>query len=244
MDGDRVSDGAREVGVRQERLQRVRSALRRVVHGDLADSLCPTCTGVLSVSGAAVVVTSEQTHRGLLCSSDDVARALEDLQDTVGQGPSIDAYRRGAAVAEPDLATPRRTRWEAFTAPALDLGASAVFAFPMRIGAARLGVVSLYQKHPGDLSEDQYADARTVADLVTDAIIALQAAAPPGDLATPLDVIPSDRAELHQATGMVAAHLEIGAGEALVRLRARAYADGRPLLDVARDVVARRLRLD
>jgi hypothetical protein len=116
-------------------------------------------------------------------------------------------------VAEPHLADPRSIRWEAFTAPALALGAAAVFAFPMRVGAVRLGVVSLYQTKSGDLSEEQYGDARTVADVVTDAIVALQAAAPLGDLATPLDVIGSDRVQLHQATGIVAAHLGIGAGE-------------------------------
>lgn len=237
-----MRDGAGEEGLGRERLQRLRNELFGVVHGDLEHRLCRTCAAVLSVSGVAVAVTSGATHRGLLCSSDDVARALEDLQDTVGQGPAIDAYRRGVSVAEPDLSDRRRVRWEAFAGPALALGASAVFAFPLRVGAVRLGVVSLYQKQPGDLSEDQYADARAVADVVTDGIVALQAAAAPGDLAAPLDVIRSDRAELHQATGMVAAHLEISAGEALVRLRARAYADGRPLLDVARDVVARRLR--
>ena len=239
-----MNDGAGEGRLARERLQRVRSALFGVVNKDLEDGLCSTCATELAVSGVAVVVTSAGAHRGLLCSSDDVARGLEDLQDTVGQGPSIDAYRGGVTVAEPHLADPRRVRWEAFTGPALALGASAVFAFPMRVGAVRLGVVSLYQEQPGDLSERQYADARAVAEVVTDAIVALQAAVPAGDLATPLDVIRSDRAEVHQATGMVAAHLEIGAGEALVRLRARAYAEGRPLLDVARDVVARQLRLD
>jgi hypothetical protein len=238
-----VSDGAGTEGLGRERLRRVRSALSGFVEKDSEHALCPTCAAVLEVSGVAVAVASEGAHRGLLCSSDTVARALEDLQDTVGQGPSIDAYRGGVTVSEPRLADPRRVRWEAFTPPARALGAAAVFAFPMRLGAVRLGVVSLYQKRPGDLSENQYADARAVADVVTDAVVALQAAAPRGDLATPLEVIGSDRAELHQATGMVAAQLGVGVGEALVRLRARAYADGRSLVEVARDVVARRLRL-
>ena len=49
------------------------------------------------------------------------------------------------------------------------------------------------------------------------------------------------RAEVHQATGMVLAQLEISAQEAFVRLRAHAFATRRPLADVAGDVVARRL---
>ena len=49
---------------------------------------------------------------------------------------------------------------------------------------------------------------------------------------------------VHQASGMVAAQLEIGVGEALVRLRAYAFANDRSLSEVAEDVVARRLRLE
>ncbi len=49
---------------------------------------------------------------------------------------------------------------------------------------------------------------------------------------------------VHQATGMVAAQLEVSVGQALVRLRAYAFGNDRPLTDVARDVVARKLRFD
>ncbi len=42
---------------------------------------------------------------------------------------------------------------------------------------------------------------------------------------------------------MLAAQLDIDLAEALARLRARAYADDRPLYDVSVDVVTRALRL-
>ena len=100
-----------------------------------------------------------------------------------------------------------------------------------------------YQGRPGCLSEDQYADALATADVVTHAVLALQADAPPGVLAAALERVGADRAEVYQASGMVAARLGVGVGEALVRLRAHAYAEARPLVEIARDVVARRLRL-
>jgi AmiR/NasT family two-component response regulator len=52
------------------------------------------------------------------------------------------------------------------------------------------------------------------------------------------------RAEVSQATGMVMAQLGIDAAEALVRLRAHAYATDRSAVDVARDILDRRLRLE
>jgi DNA-binding GntR family transcriptional regulator len=51
------------------------------------------------------------------------------------------------------------------------------------------------------------------------------------------------RAEIDQATGMVSEQLDVAIGEAFVRLRAYAYAQERRLSEVARDIVARRLRL-
>ncbi|MCA1822134.1 MAG: ANTAR domain-containing protein, partial [Pseudonocardia sp.] len=51
-----------------------------------------------------------------------------------------------------------------------------------------------------------------------------------------------DRAEIYQATGMVLAQLGISVTDALARIRAYAFAEQRPLGDVAHDVVSRRLR--
>ena len=50
--------------------------------------------------------------------------------------------------------------------------------------------------------------------------------------------------ELFQAQGMVMVQVRVSIGEAMVRMRAYAYAQDRRLSDVARDIVARRLRFD
>jgi hypothetical protein len=50
-------------------------------------------------------------------------------------------------------------------------------------------------------------------------------------------------AEIDQATGMLTEQLSIGIADAFSRLRAYAYARDLRLTDVARDIVARRLRL-
>ncbi|GHD39393.1 ANTAR domain-containing protein [Streptomyces galbus] len=50
--------------------------------------------------------------------------------------------------------------------------------------------------------------------------------------------------EVHQAVGMVMAQLGVAADEALARLRARAFAQGRTLMDAAHDLVGRRQGFD
>jgi AmiR/NasT family two-component response regulator len=56
-----------------------------------------------------------------------------------------------------------------------------------------------------------------------------------------LDHALAHRAEVHQATGMVLVQLGIGPADALARMRAHAFVNQRLLIDVARDVVDRRL---
>ena len=53
---------------------------------------------------------------------------------------------------------------------------------------------------------------------------------------------PLDHTEVYQATGMVMAQLDVPAEAALSRLRAYAFVHDRTIDDIARDVVARRLR--
>jgi hypothetical protein len=58
------------------------------------------------------------------------------------------------------------------------------------------------------------------------------------------DWLSDSRPEIHQATGMISVQLGVGIAEAFSRLRARAFAQGRPLSELAADVVARRRRFD
>jgi hypothetical protein len=102
----------------------------------------------------------------------------------------------------------------------------------------------LYWDRPGPLSDEQHADALVMADIVAQALLAIQANAPPGKLAAELAVGADFHYVVHQASGMVAAQLEVDVGQALIRLRAYAFGHDRPLAEVAKDIVARRLRFD
>ena len=203
--------------------------------------LCDVCAEVVVVTGAGVMLMSGDVPSGSACSSNDVSTRIEDLQYTLGEGPCVDAYHQGRPVREPDLADPDVTRWAAFAGPAVDAGARAVFGFPMQVGAIRLGALNLYRDRPGALDDDQHADAMVMADVAARAVLAMQAQAPPGALAEDLEAGSDFHFIVHQAAGMVSAQLEVSITEALVRLRARAFANDRPLTDVALDVVSRGL---
>ena len=146
------------------------------------DRLCALCASVTAMSGASIMLMSDEM-RGSVCSTDDVAHQIEELQYTLGEGPSVDAYRFEQPVIEPDLAHARAPRWPVFTPLALEAGARAVFGFPLLIGVVRLGALSLYRVAAGPLSDDQHADALVMADVAARAVLAMQANAPPGEIA-------------------------------------------------------------
>jgi ANTAR domain len=147
-------------------------------------------------------------------------------------------------VLEPDLAHPVMARWLAFSGPAIDAGVGAIFGFPLRVGAVRLGALNLYCDQPRLLSDEQHADALVMADVVSRAVLALQADAPPGKLAVALEIDADFQYVVHQASGIVAVQLDVNVGQAFIRLKAYAFGNGRPLAEVAEDVVARKLRFD
>jgi hypothetical protein len=74
-------------------------------------------------------------------------------------------------------------------------------------------------------------------------VLEAQAGAPPDAMAAELEIGADFHFAVHNAAGMVSAQLAISVTEALIRLRAFAFTNDRLLTDVAKDVIARRLRL-
>ena len=176
-----------------------------------------------------------------------VGGELEDLQFTLGQGPGPDAVAAGTPVLVPDLAAVG-LRWPQFAPAAAQLGVRAVFALPLRIGAISVGVLVAHRVTPGFLADGELADAAALADAVTVLLVHQQNAGADPAGHTESGPLPgwarpaTYRAQVHQATGMISAQLGVGLPEALVRLRAHAYAEDRLIAEVAADVVALRLR--
>jgi hypothetical protein len=227
------------------RILRIRAELL-AASGDGRSSgrLCDVSAGIVGMTGAGVMLMSGDVPRGSLCTTDEVSTLIEELQYTLGEGPCVDAYQQDRVVLEPDLADPPIPRWLAFTPRAVAAGARAVFAFPLRVGTVRLGALNLYRAQPGPLTDDQHADGLVMADVTAHWVLDRQAGARPGAVAEELDRGADFHFIVHNAAGMVAVQLEVSLTEALVRLRAYAFGNDRVLRDVARDVVARRLRFE
>lgn len=202
------------------------------------------CVEMLGVTGAGISMVTSAGNHGVVCATDEVSAKIEDLQLTLGEGPCIDSVRGGSPVLISDLGALgdfSGERWPAFLEGAGAAGVRAVFAFPLRIGAISVGAMDLYRDEPGDLAADELPAALMAADAAAYALLHLDIP-PDGTAPGGSDLGAAYHPQVHQATGMVQVQLGVSTNEAFVRLRARAFATDRSLVDLAGDVVGRRIR--
>ena len=200
------------------------------------DRVCRIAALTLGVEGLAVTLSSRTGIRAVIGGSNDVARRIEALQLTLGEGPCTHATSTRAPVMAPDVLAPTEFRWPLFVRALDGLPVRAVYAVPMVVGAVAVGSLDVYSSEPGGLARLDTTEMTDLAAAVVVAVLALRGTGTPeGQVA--FDVDPA----VYQATGMVAAAMNSPTGDALDRLRALAFLDGRLLEDVARDVVEGRL---
>jgi hypothetical protein len=224
-----------------DRLGKLESLLGRVgTDMQALERLCVGSVDHLSASGAGVSVVTASGTREIIFATDGVSAKIEELQVSLGEGPCIDAWSSRLPVIEEDLSRTSPERWPMFVPAARAAGAAAVFAMPLQVGFSRVGALDLYRDVPGGLSAADLTDAARLGDAVTHILLQLE----PYDVGADAKMGPTLSAEIYQAAGMVTVQLDVEITEALARLRAHAYAEGRPLWEVARDIVARRLRIE
>ncbi|MET0461467.1 MAG: GAF domain-containing protein [Ilumatobacteraceae bacterium] len=221
---------------------RVAIALARQVAQSPNARWCLACVEVLAVSGAGITLMGG-AESGPLCVSNPQVGALEDLQFDVGEGPCRDAHMSGRPVNVPSLDRSASQRWPSFVELAEVSGIGAVFAYPLQVNGVGVGVLTLYQAEPGALTAAQHDDCLVMAEVLGATILSLQADEPAGELAAGLETAVAYRAEIYQASGVVAVQLAIPPSEAVVRIRGYAYAMSRPVAAVAADILNHVLRL-
>ena len=214
------------------------------------ERLCRNCVQAVSVDGGSIALVSSHGSRVGLGATDTMAAELEEIQMTLGEGPYLDAASSLSPVQVPNFADPATStaeRWPFLAKEVARLDVCALFGFPVSLGNVPVGTVGLYRRSPGPLSAAQLEDTLTAVDDIAASLLdqdtwtevasrtpTEQDAPVPLGTGTPL---------VHQAAGMAMIQLDVGIEEAMALLRATAFAEGKALVDLAREVVERRLRL-
>jgi hypothetical protein len=216
---------------------------------DAADRLCEACVNLIDIDAAAISLVFDGAIAGTLGSSGTSARGYDELQFTLGEGPCLDSVANRLPVLIADLADLADNRWSAYGPAMLANGIRFVIAMPVVVAGEHVGALDLFRAEPGQLNAAQFSGAGVAAELAGIPLLDLmegdmQAAAGDPNSNAWAELNALSRAEVSQATGMLIAQLGVGPTEALMRLRAHAYATGRTATEVARDILDRRLRLE
>ncbi|WP_052707111.1 ANTAR domain-containing protein [Streptomyces rubellomurinus] len=248
-------------------LTRIAQIMAEAVNGPgrpaLPERLCTACVEALAVEAASITLMADTGHRAGVWASDRRARRMEERQFSLGEGPGVDAFRGRSPVAVADLLAPDEVRWPVLVAAlapadsghpdpdhpdpddadADHQGLRSVYASPLHLGSASIGVLSLYRSAPGVPGAEEAADIQVAATSVTLAIVgSFMTPSGEGPVQPWLDDPPVNGVEVDQAVGMVMVQLGVSAGETLDRLRAHAFAHDREIDEVAHEVVLRQLR--
>ncbi len=164
--------------VNEDKLSAVLSDFARTLVTDfpiqgILDHLVERIVEVLPVTSAGVTLISADMAPRFIAASDKSALCFERLQTEIGQGPCLEAYESGEAVAVCDLRTD--DRFPKFAPAAVAAGLAAVFTFPLRQGDGCLGALDLYRDTPGELDQYDMAAAQTLADVAAAYLINAQA---------------------------------------------------------------------
>ena len=214
-----------------------------------ANRLCEACVELFDVDAAAISLVFDGANAATLGHSGGPARQYDELQFIVGEGPCLDSVSSGRPVLVVDLADRGESRWPLYGPAMLEMNIRGVFAMPVVVAGEYVGALDLFRSNPGHLTAAQFAGAMLAGDMagvpmldLVEGDLLAAASDPATDAWSELTSL--TRTEVGQATGMLVAQLDIEPAEALVRLRAHAYATRRSATEVARDVLDRRLRLE
>jgi hypothetical protein len=205
-------------------------------------ALCEVAVEFLELDGSGIALSSDDNVLTTLCTSDPLAQELMDLEVIVGEGPATHASQHGA-IEVPNLLN-ATFRWPLYSPHALDLGVRAVFGFEVRLGAIRFGALNLLRKRSGPLSGTQVSDGYLMASVIARSILSQQAGVTSEDLSGEIGVTSTLDFSVHQAAGMIAIQGSMSVRDALVTLRAHAFASNCQLSELAERVVSRETRFE
>lgn len=208
-------------------------------------NLCRPFLAIAPVTGASVSVLAGSSGQTTMCSSDATSALLDELQFDLGEGPCWQALATRLPVLAPRVRVEESTAWPVFSqalrSDPRNSNVHAIYAFPLAVGSLDIGAVDLYSTQQGDLTITQVSNVLELAGLtawqvlrriLTDGTQGMESEDATG---------PGSRREVHQATGMVLAQMDISAADAALLLRAHAFSTGRSVRAVASDVLARRI---
>jgi GAF domain-containing protein len=203
---------------------------------ELLTLLTHRCAELFDAGAAGILLGDQRGSLQVVAASTEQARLLELFQLQSDEGPCLECFSTGRAIAVGDLET--ITRWPRFGREAQHAGFRAVNAFPLRLRDVIIGTLNLFMFDPVLFSADELSLCQALADVATIAILQNQAAARAETVGSQLQRALDSRIAIEQAKGILAERFGVEMGVAFAHMRRHARNTNQRLSDLAADVVA------
>ncbi|MHC5796506.1 GAF and ANTAR domain-containing protein [Lacisediminihabitans sp. FW035] len=201
-------------------------------------SLCTPFLAITRATGASISFLGASTAHSTICASDETAAHLDELQFDLGEGPCWEAMRSHLPALHSHIQDEDEPTWPEFARAIKGRPVGAMFAFPLLVSSLEIGAVDLYTAAAGAMSTEAIADASSLASLAAWQVLR-RVLTDQEDTSDEGSIY--SRREVHQATGMVIAQLDVTAEDALLLLRAHAFSRSLSVREIAAEIVERRL---
>jgi hypothetical protein len=194
---------------------------------------------VANADGAAVTLFGPGMVETLTVVSDGAAKAAQDLEFALGEGPARETVTGRRPVLAVGIRL--RRRWPNYGPAVERLGIHSIAAVPVGPAREPLGALTLFGPH----HHEDFENLRLLGGTVAAMLVPDEESDGPEECLSqgPLLAEADHRAVVHQAAGMLSVQISCTVSDALALIRARAFADDISIESIAADIVGHRLRL-
>lgn len=174
--------------------------------GEFLAGLAPLAATNLSRAGIGVscgITLTRRKRPTALASSVPSARTMDELQNTLGEGPCLTAMTEQRTILAPDLDDEHR--WPRFVQSATGHGVRSILGVPLSPEGETQAVLNLYAKWPNAFSPEDIHTAETFAKQATRALRLPLRIAQLNDTNQNLSAALAHRAAIDMALGVVMA---------------------------------------
>jgi GAF domain-containing protein len=210
-------------GARQD----IEAALREV---------CIAAAELLNVRGSGILVIDEGRVQRSTAASDELGQLLEIHQEAVGEGPCVDAMMDDEVVHTSDVGADER--WPRLGLLMRDTEISAVCGAPIHVGGQTVGSLNVYRSDAYDWDDSDVAAAQSFSAIAGRLLSMALMASSQERVVQQLQHALENRVSIERAVGVLMGRHRLGAVDAFERLRQRARAEQRRVVEVANEVLA------
>lgn len=194
------------------------------------------CLELLGADSAGLLVRVGDQDLEMLAATSHEAEKLELYQSQARQGPCVESIESGTSRSASGAAA-LVERWPDFGRAMAQAGCQAVHAEPMRWHQRVLGGLNVFWSAPRTLTEAEQGLLRAFADISSLALMQTPTSARPAAIAEQVRTALQGRVVIERAKGVLAQSEGLDMGEAFARLLQTSRRTGRPLAEVAHDVL-------